>query len=859
MKRSHDHETKLLSVVCAVVSVAAGAWAQTTQYWDGATTAGYQPVSGNWSTSPLDANWNLVGGTNALMAWTNGNHAFFSATGGVSAVTVSGVVTAGLMTVNGGVYNLSILGNASLYTTNIVTISSSNNTIRVAGSSGNPALWDCGKSNLLIGNLATGTNNLLTIDGTGGSAVVTNIGAITLGYGSKLIVTNGGQLFGGTALHAIGYGTHNNVAIVSGGGSLWNANNQIVYLGYAGGTNNVLLIDGQGGGAVVTNAPPATLSSSGNSLIVTNGGKLYGKGGSMGVNGNNNTVLVTGNDPANPSLWDASGALLSLSAYGKTNNVIRIDGRGQAGGAVLRASTMNIGDPGCWCMLIVTNGGQFYSTGQIAMGTHNTGGGDSSSNTILVTGGAAPSLWNQGNANLLIGNYAGVTANKLCIDGQGVAGGAVVTNTGTLAVGYGGNANMLIVTNGGRLYSSGANYICFVNVSSSSNKAFIVGTNVFWNGGGQPLAIGGLGSNNACLIDGQGVLGGAMITNMGSVTIGNVTGGNNTLLATNGGALFCGNVIVGATTNANNQYVIAGGPVVCAVTNGTIAVGATWSMSNQMTVGNANLSSLALTVGNNSNNNNTVHIGTGTVWNLQGNAVTVGGAAASSANSLTIDQGAVMTNITTLAVYANNTLLFSNGTLGVKTLIYSNGLFTVGDGTRAATLIEAGGNSTAFTNLLTINTKATLTGYGTIAATTDVYGALSPGLTFGTVTNGVLTNAGPVTIHSGAMTIINIATNTTAGFGWGLEVVQGPLNVDGSLINVVFTGPYRPTSGTTFLVMTNTTSDAIAGSFSSGVAQAYTNSSMTKAVGSFRINKTAHSVTLDSFHPPSSGTFILLR
>jgi len=32
-----------------------------------------------------------------------------------------------------------------------------------------------------------------------------------------------------------------------------------------------------------------------------------------------------------------------------------------------------------------------------------------------------------------------------------------------------------------------------------------------------------------------------------------------------------------------------------------------------------------------------------------------------------------MTNITTLAVNTNNMLLFSNGTLGVKTLIYSTG------------------------------------------------------------------------------------------------------------------------------------------------------------------------------------------
>ena len=679
-------------VIALTGMMTAAAMAQTTQYWDSSTSAGYQHGSGIWSTNSTDANWNGVGGTAPLMGWTNGNNASYSAAAGASTVTVSGVVTAGLMTVDGRVYTLNIPGGAALYTTTNVVIGSADNAVQV---SGNPALWNGGGANLTIGTSGTPSDNgnVLRIDGNG--AVVTNIGSFWLGWGAQgskgntLIVTNGGRLYSGTTVIGLTY-SPNNKAVVSGGGALWSLNNKNLSVGGSDtrNTNNVIFIDAQGipGNAVVTNV--ATLN-----------------------------------------IGEGTGAA-------------------------------NAG------RLIVTNGGRLHCT----------------------------SIWNIGNGN-----------------GAIVSGGGSLLNlgNGTWTVGWG-NSGMLST------------------------------------------------------IDGQGTLGGAVVTNMSGILLGYKGGNLNTFVVTNGGSLFCGTVGVGYDSAFSNKYIISGGPTACVVSNGLITIGMNaYAGSNSMTVANANLSSAGLNVGiYNTNINNTVYAGSGTVWNLLGKDVQVGAAAATNrGNTLMIDKGAVLTNILTLTVYSNNAVSLNGGTLGVKNLTYTNGLglFSVGDGAQAATL-QALGGSLVFTNGLVINPNATLTGYGKIAATTDVYGVLSPGLSFGIVTNGIMTNAGPVILRSGAQTVISIATNTTAGFGWGLEVVQGPLTVNGQ-IKVVLTGPYRPASSATFLVMTNTTADMLVGSFSESTASVYTNANFSagKALGTFRIITDTHSVTLSGFKVTGSGTLLLVK
>jgi hypothetical protein len=186
----------------------------------------------------------------------------------------------------------------------------------------------------------------------------------------------------------------------------------------------------------------------------------------------------------------------------------------------------------------------------------------------------------------------------------------------------------------------------------------------------------------------------------------------------------------------------------------------------------------------------------------------------------------------------------------------SNGLaFVVGDGVQTATLnkLAAGsGTNLSFAKGLVINTNATLTGVGRVLATTDVYGALSPGSGI-----GVMTNMGGMTLKSSGRVVIEINTNTTPVAGWDLEVVEGTLTVGGE-VKVVLTSAYRPASSATFLIMTNTAADTIGGSFS-GTAAVHTNSNFAlKSIGTFQIKVDPHAVILQNFAGTTKGTVITI-
>ena len=102
---------------------------------------------------------------------------------------------------------------------------------------------------------------------------------------------------------------------------------------------------------------------------------------------------------------------------------------------------------------------------------------------------------------------------------------------------------------------------------------------------------------------------------------------------------------------------------------------------------------------------------------------------------------------------------------------------------------------------------------------------------------GVLTNTGALNLKAGSKTLVGMSTNTTAGAGWDLAVVEGSGSIGGSLA-VVITNGFAPTNIATFLVMTNTTT-SFSGGFDSLVAMAYTTtvSAVTgvKPVGQFTV------------------------
>ncbi|MEI7437964.1 MAG: hypothetical protein WCL16_14255, partial [bacterium] len=404
----------------------------------------------------------------------------------------------------------------------------------------------------------------------GGTLQVNNLNALST---NSLVVSNG-TLRIPTGLATIGNSAGYRSALVSGSGSLW-TNGSALTIGSnaqvtvdAGGTLSI------GGALIVSNMGPAA-----NGLIVTNGGMLFSTAASfVGNASSNNSMLVAGGG----ALWNGGAVALTVgNSATATNNLLRLDGQGAPGGAVVtNLSTLTVGAIAGADRngLIVGNGGRIFTAGAAVIGTAGSG------NYVRVQGPAG-SLWNAGNAAVTVGSGAGARNNALVIDGNGVDGGSVVTNTGTLntfIIGSAAAANSVIITNGGRLFTGGAATIG--NAGSTGNYVRVEGGAVtsLWNAGNQTLTVGS-GANaifNTLTIDGKGVLGSAVVTNASKLFVNynaQSGGGPNLVLVTNQGILSVGTLCVGYNTadslysSSNNVLEIAQGGQVFASNN--IAIG----------------------------------------------------------------------------------------------------------------------------------------------------------------------------------------------------------------------------------------------------------------------------------------------
>ncbi|NQT93049.1 MAG: hypothetical protein HQ559_09820, partial [Lentisphaerae bacterium] len=145
---------------------------------------------------------------------------------------------------------------------------------------------------------------------------------------------------------------------------------------------------------------------------------------------------------------------------------------------------------------------------------------------------------------------------------------------------------------------------------------------------------------------------------------------------------------------------------------------------------------------------------------------------------------------------------------------------------------------------------------GAIEGVVTVYGTNSPGHAIGTISS-----ADAFTLKSGSQSLIEIATNTTAGSGWDLLSVDGNGLTLGGSLQVVLTTSYTPTNTSSFVVMTNATS-SVSGAFenSGGRVRVYREGEV-DVVGSLKIGINSSYVWLDDFRYGDFqyGVVILLR
>ena len=356
----------------------------------GAATIG-SGGSSNSVTVAAGSLWNL--GNNVLTVGNGSNQLTInrSSVTNVNGFTV-GNFSSLLITNGGQLWSISNVGFTG--TSNSFTV--------VGGGSGAPASVLNYGGGYVQGN---GLGTLFRIDGAGvtGGAIVTNAAlfAVNSGLGDSLIITNGGELFIGPNVSQIGgaAGASNNSFLVVGGvatSMLVFAGADSFYIGNgANTTNNTLRIDGMGvnGSASAVNLGNILVgtgtAAKNNSIIITNGGQLSSFNATT-IGGNGNQLIVAGGGVNVTSVWSyTANGTLTVGTGASTGNVVRIDGAGNLGGAIMtNVSAITIGTNGAVnSQLIVTNGGELFA-GPVTVGY----GSGSSGNVYVVNGGVAGAM-----------------------------------------------------------------------------------------------------------------------------------------------------------------------------------------------------------------------------------------------------------------------------------------------------------------------------------------------------------------------------------------------------------------------------------------------------------------------------------
>ncbi len=342
-------------------------------------------------------------------------------------------------------------------------------------------------------------------------------------------VSSGTMVLGGTFSSGI-----SNIT-VSTGGTLQAASGQSITLN---GTLNF-----QGGtltGPVNLAAPAGAIEFTGTNAATL--GSAISGGGTLRQLGTGTTTL-TGNLANFTGALEVSAGTLALTpsgwrpSLGGTNITVRNSGRLLANSSI----GFVVGDTESGSTLVISNGG-FVQSRLVIVGS----GTDSTNNRVLVTGvgsrwditgddpGGTFRFGHNSSGNMLVISNGGVVANRKTgyvgyADSFNSDGGtsasnnvAMVTGPGStwtnenLAIGFWGNGNRLVISNGGSVINQAAG-IGNTNVSgfSSNNSVLVTGPGSVWSNS-QTLAVANGGSNILTVADGGAVYAAGGLTIQGT-------------------------------------------------------------------------------------------------------------------------------------------------------------------------------------------------------------------------------------------------------------------------------------------------------------------------------------------------------
>ena len=544
---------------------------------------------------------------------------------------------------------------------------------------------------LVIGS-GNATNNVFTVNG--GTVIITNrpgaITPITVGNsagstGNQLIIANGAQVLTscrqeyGLVSGQIGNSGNNNGVLMGGTNSagqntIWNLGKDRLAIGNSGTSNSWVWVDA---GGVITNCQVYEFNNS-SSLTITNGGQLYANAVTVGRSGLNNSLVVAG--------ADSLGNLATLAIYGVgnltvgggsvssanpgTNSLVRVD----AGGLVTNVASVLVGgasvtwDSNCVAnVLVITNGGQVFSTGTNVIGLLNGCNG----NGLSVGGGTGVSSWNLNNQTLTVGNNAKATNNTATL----FAGG-VLTNITSVILG---GVNSTLYFNGGTL--AAVTNGCLINTNSSTiNAASYV------QAGGAIINDNGYGINIALSLTGDTNSVGGGLTKLGNGTLtlvntntytGATVVGAGTLTISGLGRLGGGNYTGNITNNGVMNLSGSGSQTFGGVISGTGSL--TDSGSGTLTLSNINSYTGATTISagelvgvtGGSCSNSSVTVSGGATNGVQitstGGQWTCSALTDNGGSCLDFNFGSVTPSSTTAPLKVLNTYSFANPTIIIRT------------------------------------------------------------------------------------------------------------------------------------------------------------------------------------------------
>jgi autotransporter-associated beta strand protein len=598
-----------------------------TNSYDGGTTIN---AGGVWfrDTAAMPASGNVTVNDGGILSVGVGTGLWTTGTSGVG--TIGGLLagdggqTAAQVTYSGNVgvgFNVS---GTQTYSGDIADVTGSTSTAIHIGNKDGSAASD---PFIFAGTLTLNGNNSYT------GATSVNVGTLIAGSANALgnggdITFNGGTLQYTAASAGNDYGSRivNSTAAIA-----LNTNSQNVTLsGIAAGNTGGLTKTGAGKLTFTgTNAFTGLTTLSGGSIEVSNGTV---SGGGLSFGANNLTFSILGGSSS--ATWNAGNQNFETVNSARDNIQMVIDGDGVEGSAVLTNVNLLVwGFTHTNSTITLTDGGQINVTGEVRIGNPyystagganmNIGGGtatstfsgdggddfyigygereNSNNNVVTVSsGGVLTNIRDMvvGHVNNQQGNGNPSTANQLTVTGTGTASMRSLSigyaqNAGIVSDPEEANANLVEVTSGGQLSTSGTatNYIGRANAAfteSNANTLTITGTGSSWNAGNQTIYVGhtnnaGATSNNNILT----VSAGGVLTNVNSLIVGFGTGtetGNQVVL--NGGTIWANSITVNAgnTLSGSGTLNVSTGVTVDGVLSpgnsiGTMSVGGnlTWN------------------------------------------------------------------------------------------------------------------------------------------------------------------------------------------------------------------------------------------------------------------------------------------